>query len=42
MDTPLRPEQLAHPIAGYQTQATSLGEVLGADTTLLVFLRHYG
>jgi hypothetical protein len=40
--TPLRPDQLTHPIAGYGTSAATLEGVLGDDTTVLVFLRHYG
>lgn len=39
---PLSPEQLAHPVSGYHTDATTLGDVLDEGTTLLVFLRHYG
>jgi hypothetical protein len=40
--TPLRPDQLTYPIACYGMQATTLADVLGDGTTLLVFLRHYG
>jgi hypothetical protein len=40
--TPLRPEQVTHAITGYHTTATTLADVLGDGTTLLVFLRHYG
>lgn len=42
MVTPLRPEQLDQRIAGYNTQAPTLRDVLREPTTLLVFLRHYG
>ena len=42
MHQPLRPDQLTHPVAGYGTQATTLTDVLGDGTTVLVFLRHYG
>jgi hypothetical protein len=42
MATPLIPEQLDQPVTGYHTSAVTLGEVLSAPTTLLVFLRHYG
>ncbi len=42
MATPLRPDQLTHPVTGYGTQATALVDVLGDGTTLLVFLRHHG
>jgi hypothetical protein len=42
MTTPLRPDQLARPVAGYHTTAATLADVMDHDTTLLVFLRHHG
>lgn len=42
MATPLRPEQVHHPVTGYHTDATTLADVLDQRTTLLVFLRHFG
>jgi len=39
---PIRPDVLARPIAGLSLAGKNLREELGAETQLLVFLRHFG
>jgi hypothetical protein len=39
---PIRPDVLARPITGISLSKQTLGEELGAETRLLVFLRHFG
>ncbi|MDH3300004.1 MAG: hypothetical protein OES24_05810 [Acidimicrobiia bacterium] len=40
--TVLSRERLDAPLDGHQLQGSTLAEVVGGGTTLLVFLRHFG
>lgn len=40
--TPLPPELLDTPVRGRHLRGATLGGALGAEPTLLIFLRHFG